>query len=229
MVEATPASEPRTPPADAAAGAAVYSKALLAVYDLEVLGIELRFVFGCPAQRMVALYDRHVSGRHLDVGVGTGYFLDKCRFPVERPVLHLMDLNPNSLQATARRVARYQPVPHLHNALEPIGERLPQFDSIGACNFLHCLPGPLEAKEPVFTHLLPHLNKGGVFFGTTVLGKGVESTGRLYRAANAVYNRKAIFSNLEDDAEGLDRLLARNFGRHTLEVVGSIALFAAWK
>jgi SAM-dependent methyltransferase len=214
---------------DAAAGAAVYSKALLAIYDLEVLGIELRFVFGCPAPRMLALYDRHVSGRHLDVGVGTGYFLDKCRFPVAQPVLHLLDLNANSLAATSRRVARYAPVAHRWNVLEPFEGPLPQFDSIGASNFLHCLPGPLTAKEPVFANLTPRLNKGGVFFGTTVLGKGVEKTGRLYRAANAAYNRKKIFSNLDDDAEGLDRMLARNFAKHTLEVAGSIALFAGWK
>lgn len=214
---------------DAAAGAAVYSKALLAVYDLEVLGFELRFVFKCPARRMLALYDRHVSGRHLDVGVGTGYFLDRCRFPVASPVLHLLDLNPNSLEATSRRVARYGPVAHRANVLEPLSAPLPTFDSIGACNFLHCLPGPIAAKEPVFTHLLPHLSEGGVFFGTTVLGKGVEETGRLYRAANALYNRKAIFSNLDDDAEGLERLLARNFASHTLEIVGSVALFTGRK
>jgi SAM-dependent methyltransferase len=221
--------EPAVPSSSAAAGAAVYSKALLSIYDLEVLGIELRFVFGCPASRMLALYDRHVSARHLDVGVGTGYFLDKCRFPVERPVLHLLDLNRNSLDATARRVARYAPVAHHRNVLEPLDEPLPEFDSIGACNFLHCLPGPLAAKEEVFTNLMPRLNKGGVFFGTTVLGKGVDATGALYRLANAAYNRKRIFSNLDDDAEGLERLLARNFGRHTLEVVGSVALFAGWK
>lgn len=227
MPDATPTAVPAS--REAAAGAAVYSRALLAVYDLEVLGVELRFVFRCPARRMLALYDRHVSGRHLDVGVGTGWFLDRCRFPVDRPLLHLLDLNPNSLDATARRIARYQPVPHRWNVLEPPTFGLPEFDSIGACNFLHCLPGPLAAKEAVFANLLPYLNKGGVFFGTTVLGKGVEATGRLYRAANAVYNRKRIFDNLDDDAEGLERLLARNFGRHTLEVVGSVALFAGWK
>lgn len=214
---------------DAAAGAAVYSKALLSIYDLEVLGIELRFIFKCPASRMLAHYDRHVSGRHLDVGVGTGYFLDKCRFPVAQPLLHLLDLSPNSLEVTARRVARYAPVAHQWNVLEPFAGPLPQFDSIGACNFLHCLPGPLAAKEPVFANLAPRLNKGGVFFGTTVLGKGVEQTGWLYRAANAAYNRKKIFSNLDDDAEGLERMLARNFAKHTLEVVGSLALFAGWK
>jgi len=226
MTEAEPAVPASS---DAAAGAAVYSRLLLSVYDLEVLGVELPFVFGCPSRKIRELYDRHVSGRHLDVGVGTGYFLDRCRFPVERPLLHLMDLSPNSLRATARRVARYGPVSHLCNVLEPVSEPLPQFDSIGASNFLHCLPGPMAAKEPVFANLIPSLAGGGVFFGTTVLGRGVEGTGWLYRTANALYNRKAIFSNLADDAEGLDRLLRRNFARHTLDVVGSMALFAAWK
>ena len=43
----------------AAAGAAVYSRFVLSLYDLEVLGFELPVVFGCPARRNLALYDRH--------------------------------------------------------------------------------------------------------------------------------------------------------------------------
>ncbi len=214
---------------EAAAGAAVYSKLVLSIYDLEVLGFELRFIFKCPSRRILELYDRHVSGRHLDVGVGTGYFLDKCKFPVESPVVHLMDLNPNSLGNTARRIARYRPVAHTWNVLEPFRGELPVFDSIGASNFLHCLPGPMARKEAVFGNLVPHLRKGGVFFGTTVLGKGVDGTGPLYRAANALYNRKSIFSNLDDGADGLEEILARNFESHSVEVVGSMALFTGRK
>src|SRR5512138_393349 len=95
---------------EAAAGAAVYSRFVLAVYDLEVLGLELPVVFGCSARRIVALYDRNVSDVHLDVGVGTGYFLDRCTFPVAHPELHILDLNPNCLARTARRIRRYAPV-----------------------------------------------------------------------------------------------------------------------
>lgn len=224
-------SDATTVPAskEAAAGAATYSRLLLAVYDLEVLGLELPVVFKCPSRKILELYDRHVSDAHLDVGVGTGYFLDRCRFPVERPVLHLLDLNRNSLRKTAARVARYRPVSHHWNVLEPLRDELPRFGSIGASNFLHCLPGPLDRKEAVFANLAPLLRDGGVFFGTTVLGKGVDRAGRLYRRVNAVYNRTSIFSNLDDDAPGLEALLARHFARWSLEVVGTMALFAGYR
>ncbi len=214
-------------PLDPAAGAAVYSRFVLAVYDLEVLGLELPVVFGCPARKIVELYDRNVSDAHLDVGVGTGYFLDRCTFPVARPTVHLLDLNPNCLARTARRIRRYAPVAHRWNVLEPFPEALPAFGSIALSNLLHCLPGSMRDKERVFRNLRPLLRPGGVLFGVTVLGKGVDATGALYRVANRAYNRKAIFSNLEDGAAELEAALARSFAAHTLEVVGAMAFFTA--
>ena len=83
---------------EAAAGASVYSNLLLAIYDLEVLMFELPFIFKCPLCEVREFFNKNISGRHLDVGVGTGYFLDKCSFPVDNPIVHLMDLNPNSLK-----------------------------------------------------------------------------------------------------------------------------------
>ena len=40
-----------------------------------------------------------------------------------------MDLNPNSLEVTSRRVHRYNPVIHRINILEPINLNLQKFDS----------------------------------------------------------------------------------------------------
>lgn len=224
-METAGAHVPTTP--DAAAGAAVYSKLMLAVYDLAVLGLDLPVVFRCPARRTLELYDAHASDTHLDVGVGTGWFLDRCRFPVERPEIHLMDLNPNCLERTSRRIGRYRPVTHLWNVLEPIAEPLPRFGSIGLSNLLHCLPGSMLDKERVFQNLRPHLREGGVLFGATVLGRGVDHVGALYRAVNRAYNRRSIFSNLEDGAADLETILARNFARHSVRIVGAMALFTA--
>lgn len=211
---------------EAAAGAAVYSPFVLALYDLEVLKFELPVIFKCSARRIVQLYDAHVSARHLDVGVGTGYFLDKCRFPVAKPEVHLMDLNPTCLETTSRRIARYAPVPHRCNVLDPIRESLPRFGSIAASNFLHCLPGTMLEKEVVVRNLKPLLSEDGVLFGVTVLGEGVDA-GPLYRYVNGVYNRKSIFCNLRDNAADLGTILARNFAAHTVEIVGSLAFFTA--
>src|SRR5690349_19518201 len=92
-----------------AAGQAVYSKSTLGVYDWVVLGISNRFIWKCPTPLLREHYHQHLSANHLDVGVGTGYFLDRCRFPTARPRVALMDLNPEALAFTARRIARYQP------------------------------------------------------------------------------------------------------------------------
>jgi hypothetical protein len=66
------------------AGQALYTRPMLAVYDLAVLGLACRCLWGCPARHILELYDRSVSANHLDVGVGTGYFLDRCRVPDSR-------------------------------------------------------------------------------------------------------------------------------------------------
>lgn len=209
---------------EALAGAAVYSKLLLAIYDLEVLQFEMRCIFKCSPQKILDLYNEHISDRHLDIGVGTGYFLDKCRFPVQHPVVHLMDLNINSLGKTAHRIRRYEPVSHHWNVLEPVREELPKFNSIGAANFLHCLPGSMLDKEIVFTNLTTFLNKGGVFFGATVLGQGIDA-GLLYRMANPLYNKSGVFSNLKDNAADLELILSRNFTSYSVKVIGSYAFF----
>ena len=86
-------------------GAAVYSRPVLAIYDLFVLRFTNTFVWKCPSSHILEFYDHNVSDKHLDVGVGTGYFLDRCRFPSTTPQIALMDLNENSLQKNGEAVA----------------------------------------------------------------------------------------------------------------------------
>ena len=89
-----------------AAGATIYSKTILAVYDLGVLGVSNTFIWRCPSRHILDLYNRHVSAKHLDVGLGTGYFLDKCSFPSANPAITLLDLNTNSQDAASQRIRR---------------------------------------------------------------------------------------------------------------------------
>jgi hypothetical protein len=213
---------------EAAAGAAIYSKFLLTLYDIEVLMFEMPYIFKCPLRKVMKFYNENITGNHLDVGVGTGYFLDKCKFPVENPTIHLMDLNSNSLDKTSERIKRYNPVLHQWNILEPINKEIPVFNSISASNFLHCLPGTMIEKEILFKNLNPYLCEGGVFFGTTVLGQGVEA-GFLYKKMNSIYNKSAIFCNLNDNMVDLETILANNFRRYSVKLIGSIALFRGIK
>jgi ubiquinone/menaquinone biosynthesis C-methylase UbiE len=208
------------------AGQAVYSRRVLALYDWFVLGFSNRFVWRCPTAKLVRLYDANVSANHLDIGVGTGYFLDRCRFPSPRPRLVLMDLNPNCLAATAHRVRRFAPETVVANVLDPIAYRGEPFDSIGLNFVLHCLPGTIPAKSAVFDHLLPLLKPGGVVFGSTLLGVRVRS-GFLARRLSRMYNRRGIFSNGEDSRADLETALAARFRDVTIDTVGCAALFTA--
>jgi SAM-dependent methyltransferase len=205
---------------------AVYTPGRLALYDFVILGFSCRFVWRCPKRRFLELYDRHVGARHLDVGVGSGYFLDRCHFSVERPAITLLDLSEPCLAKAARRLDRYSPQLVRANVLDPLDLGEARYDSIALNGVLHCLPATMDEKANVFRNLRPFLAEGGVLFGSTILGQGVDH-GRLARKAIAVYNRERIFTNREDDRAALQRALAGSFARYETETQGSFALFAA--
>ncbi len=208
------------------AGQAIYTKATLWTYDLIVLGICNRWIWRCPTSRLLRMYNDDISGNHLEVGVGTGYFLDHCKFPVKRPRIGLMDLNNTCLQTAARRLARYHPIQYQANVLAPMEIDAAPFDSIGLNYVLHCLPGSMSEKAFVFQNLSSLIRPGGILFGSTLLGDGIERswTSRLLMA---FYNRQRIFSNREDHLDQLDSALSEHFDSHALEVIGSAALFTA--
>jgi len=206
------------------AGQAVYTKLNLAMYDLWVIGISNHFIWQCPSSYLLDFYNQHISGNHLDIGVGTGFFLDKCIFPIPNPRIVLMDLNPNSLEVTSRRVSRYNPVPYQVNILDPIKLNLPGFDSVGLNYLLHCLPGTITTKSVVFKNLRPLLNPGGIIFGSTILNTGVKPS---FIAQNFMnfYNRIQIFDNKNDSLEELNKIMSDNFAEHSVKVMGCVALF----
>lgn len=224
---------PPTPSdAEIESGQAVYTRRLLAKYDLLVLGISNRWIWRCPTKRILALYDQHITGNHLDVGVGTGWFLDHCRFPTASPRVALMDLNPNTLEYASERIARYSPETYQQNILASIepnesADPIAPFDSIGTNYLFHCLPGTITDKAVALDHLAPLMRPGTVVFGSTLLSSG---TGvRRNRAAKrlmAYYNGKGIFANTEDDLEGLKAALDQRFDQTSIEIVGCAALFS---
>jgi len=207
----------------AAAGQAVYTPRMLRLYDLLVLGVSNHFIWKCPTARLLQLYNDNVSNNHLDVGVGTGYYLDRCRFPSDRPRITLLDMNPNCLQAAAARIARYSPTCHAANIFEPLELDGAKFDSIGLNYVLHCLPGTIRDKLVAVRQLAELLTPGGVLFGATLLHGGVPR-GWPARRLMAFYNRKQIFSNTADDLATLEQGLAEIFDSYELKVVGCAAL-----
>jgi len=210
---------------DTIAGQAVYTRRTLKLYDFLVLGLSNRLAWKCPTSALRSHYDSHVSANHLDVGVGTGYFLDRSVFPCEEPRVALMDLNETALQYAAERIKRYQPETYQRNVLEPISFTAEKFDSVGINFLLHCLPGDIEAKSVVFDHLAALMNPHAVLFGSTLL-QGNQPRNWLARRLMKTYNRKGIFSNENDDLKGLQAELEKRFQDVTIETKGCAALFS---
>ncbi|UQA57006.1 class I SAM-dependent methyltransferase [Polyangium aurulentum] len=202
-----------------------YTKYRLMPYDL-VLGLISGALWGCPAGRVVDFYDEHVSGNHLDVGVGTGYFLDHCRFPVARPRLVLMDSNLDPLEHASKRLARYEPTKLQANVLRPVSYDGERFDSVGINHVVHCLPGTMHEKGRAFGHLRALMKDGAILFGATVLGRGVKHNelGALWLRR---FNAKGVLDNARDDREGLEAALREHFSSASVRVVGRTALFHA--
>ena len=186
---------------------AIYTRRNLSFYDLVVLGLSNRFIWRCPTPRLLAHYNQHVTANHLDVGVGTGYFLHRCQFATPTPRIALMDLNPVSLAYAAERTARYQPETYRQNVLDPITARIANFDSVGINYLLHCLPGSLTMKAVVFDHLQAVMNPGATVFGSTLLQGGVVKSSLAQGLMN-VYNQKGIFSNQADCLAGIGASVA---------------------
>ena len=210
---------------DSRAGQAVYSRWTLQLYDLYVLGLSCRLAWRCPAGALLAHYDAHVSAHHLDVGVGSGYFLDRCRFPVPRPQVVLLDLNEASLAFAAHRIARLAPRTCRADVLQPLPLE-ERFDSIGLGFLLHCLPGDMAYKARALAHLAAVLKPEGVLFGSTILVAGVRHN-RLGAALVEIYNHKGIFSNRGDSAANLRAALEASFAEVSITVRGAAALFSA--
>ena len=212
--------------AETHAGQAIYAPATLRLYDLVVLRLSNPLVWRCPTRRILALYDTHARDSHLDVGVGTGWYLDRCRFPVPHPRIGLLDLNRHSLDAAAARIARYAPQTYRADVLAGPAPAAEPFGSISATYLLHCLPGTLARKARAFDTLRPLLRDEGVLFGATLLSQGVARNAAA-RALMRAYVARGVFSNAEDGPEALRAALEARFADVSIEIVGCAALFVA--
>lgn len=203
-----------------------YGRGTLAIYDWLVLGVCCSLVWRCPASEMRRLYDRFAGHRHLDIGPGTGYFLDHCRFPTPNPEITLLDLSMECLKKSAKRLERYRPEICQADLTRPLP--LPQrwFDSAAMSLVPHTIPGGWEGKGVIFENTAEKLRPGGVLFGSTVLDEGVPMN-RLTRGFMNKQQRDAHFHNQGDDLEGLEKQLARYFTNYRVTVRGVVALFWA--
>ncbi|MFI2511113.1 class I SAM-dependent methyltransferase [Streptomyces sp. NPDC018972] len=207
------------------AGQALYRPWTLAMYDMVAFRFNCRFLFRVPVSEVVAMFDRNVSPNHLDVGVGTGYFLDNCRTAPQQAIT-LADLNEHSLRHAARRLARFEVDTVRANALEPLPLPKAAFGSASMNFLLHCMPGTIRQKAEALDHVAACVRPGGRVFGATVLSRGVP-VGAAARVAFSAWNWRGVMHNSEDDLADLRTELAARFPIHKVSVHGCAALFEA--
>ncbi len=205
-------------------GQADYRRPLLTVYDAWVLGFTTRWVWHAPTARMVEDYRRHIRSPHLDVGPGTGYFIERSGLAPGSPVT-LLDPNRAVLDYASRRLRQFEVTTVQADVLKPLPVSGP-FASAALNAVIHCLPGPGTRKALAIEHVASVLEPDGVLFGATVLGRTGQHS-RLGRAFLAAFNRRGAFDNLDDTAEWLHDSLAASFESVELETLGSLAVFAA--
>ena len=200
-----------------------YGRALLAVYDWWVLRFMTRVVLRSPTQLMVESYKSLVGQRHLDIGPGSGYFIDVGA--PDGTELTLLDPNRDVLAHCSKRLARFHPTVVEADALKPLPVQGP-FDSVALSAVLHCLPGPMEAKGAAISNAASVLGSEGVLFGGTVLGLD-EKHSAPARAFLKAGNKRGSFDNLSDTRDGLETILSDSFDDVETDVAGSLALFTA--
>ncbi|OJD40313.1 methyltransferase domain-containing protein [Diplodia corticola] len=264
-------AKPSATRTDTSAGVAAYSSIFLRLlYDYLVLGLYCRFAWRCPTHpTLTTFFNSHVPTtttssstdrrqlRMLDIGVGTGYFLEQA--PLSAAGISdvvLVDLNANCLARTAPRVQAAHPhvncIPVqadfyrlddsrlLAASPTPSSSSSPSddhggdahhhhrgFDAISAMLLLHCLPGPPARKAAALCGLRTLMDAER----GVLFGATVLGDGVghnvLGRLLMRWHNAVGIFDNKGDEATGFVEPLREAFKDVEWRVEGKMLLFEA--
>nr|UOK93123.1 AstB [Aspergillus stellatus] len=222
-----------------------YNPLVLWVYDFFVQVLTNTFWWRCSTRSiLVPFFIANTSARHLEVGAGTGYFLRQKVDDEQRRTsstvsttnwpekLTLVDFHSQCMRKAASRIAHdisREPECVVANILEPLPlKRGEQFDSIALMYVLHCIPVPPAVKGRVVENLKEFLADDGVFFGSTVLGKGVRHN-LIGMFLMWLYNYIGMFGNWDDGREEILKPIRENFEEVESEVVGTVLMWRAMK
>ena len=206
------------------AGQRDYGPLLLRLYDPIVIGQVSHLVWRVPPEALHERFRARVRPNHLDVGPGTGWFLDNSDLPDGAPIT-IVDPNTHVLDHVSKRLKRFDVTAVEADVLKPLPVNGP-FASAALHLVLHCLPGPQERKQLAVTNMARVLAPDGIFFGATVLGLQGPQT-KLSRAVLRVFNAQRGFDNLHDTEDSLRAMLEAAFEDVQIEIIGSVAAFAA--
>ncbi|MBA2657854.1 MAG: class I SAM-dependent methyltransferase [Tatlockia sp.] len=210
-------------------GQAIYTPLMLKVYNFWVLNISNQWIWRCHKKFQLEQFNNYISANHLDIGVGTGYYLQACKSS-QLAKISLMDLNQNCLDsaAIALKFKGEDPSVHLADIFKTQPHLAEQFDSISMNYLLHCLPGAMEAKQICIANAAAMLRPQGILFGATILSDEKLQT-KASRVLSEIYNKKAIFCNREDNLISLQTALEKYLSGVEIATIGCVALFKGTK
>lgn len=211
----------KPPDRDRGARASIYNGLTLRVYDLAVLGLTNSLIWRCPTKRLVEHYRKHVGPAHLDIGPGTGYYLER----IDACSISLLDLNDSSLNAAAERIGSQAEVRPLRQSFFDALDSNLVFDSIGLNFLLHCIPD--TSKWNRLAELREHLAPGGTIFGSTVIPDRTEENAAAV-VLNGIYNHLGVFGNCDDATADITNAL-QGLSHVQVDRVGQVVMFAAQK
>ena len=201
-----------------------FTPTTLRFYDPFVLSFSARWIWSCPVERLLENYRWHITPNHLDVGPGTGYFLEHSGLEPGSAIT-ILDPNLHVLQHAATRLDGFDVTAVEADVLKPFPDRGP-FGSVGMNLVLHCLPGPMPRKSAAIRNVAAVLEPDGMFFGSTVLGDEGSHSWAARRMID-LYNGRGSFDNRTDTEEGVRQVIGASFEHVELDVVGSIAIWFA--
>lgn len=208
-------------------GAGIYTPFILKLYDVWVLNISNNYAWRCNTDKiLLPHFQQNIAKNHLDIGVGTGYYLAKSNDISD--TITLLDLNPNSLAAAKKRIGAHR-VKHVlqHDIFSPLPEEEKgKYGSVSMYYLLHCLQGNMQEKASAIEHASQALSDKGTLHGATILGSGVEHNS-FGRYLMNLYNKKGIFSNKYDSLDDLKNVLCRYFEQVNIQEYGVVAVFTA--
>lgn len=213
------------------AGQAVYTPFLLSIYDYWVVQFSNKHFWRCPPELMQDLYDRNASSyAHLDIGVGTGYFLQHCQSITSITKVGLMDLNENSLRKT-ESVLIQAGVKNVEAVKADVLEAFPHFEadfeSVGLNYLLHCVPGSFDTKlDSVLSNIKTKFAAGKTVrvFGSTILNDRSLHSG-ISMKVNQLYQWLGVFNNQQDSLADLHKVCEKYTDQFEISINGAVAFF----
>lgn len=205
-----------------------YSGLILELYDFLILKLSSVLIWRCRTAKLIQLYRSNVSRQHLEVGVGTGYLLNRAVFPSHWVQLHILDCNLKVLQHAYYRLARYNPTPVLCDLMSSDWPAFPKQQSIGMNYVWHALEGSSAERAKVFGKLAARLTPTGVLFGSSVVGINPKMPS-LTQKVSRHWLRLGLFNNQGDHPDVLRSILCEYFEEVSVSQEGQVMLFVAKK